>query len=90
MSMDQTSINRSGYTILDLLSDMGGLQGILITGISLILSILNNNYLENYLVSKLFKFEAATLTTSNKENCKDTCLYSCLPNKLVCSSKNRK
>ena len=90
MSMDQTSIQRNGYTILDLLSDVGGIQGILITGISLVLSILNNNHLENYLVSKLFKFEAAAPTISNTESIKETCLYSCLPKKLVCGSKNRK
>ena len=43
MNLDQIVIERSGYTLLDLLSDVGGLQGILISGISLILSIFNHN-----------------------------------------------
>ena len=43
MNLDQIVIERSGYTLLDLLSDVGGLQGILISGISLILSISNHN-----------------------------------------------
>ena len=55
MSLDQTLIERSGYTVLDLLSDVGGLQGILIYAISLLLSILNHNHLENYMASKLFR-----------------------------------
>ena len=43
MSLDQTLIERIGYTILDILSDVGGLQGLLISGISFILGILNQN-----------------------------------------------
>ena len=53
--MDQTLIERSGYTVLDLLSDVGGLQGILIYAIALLLSILNHNHLENYMATKLFR-----------------------------------
>ena len=57
MSLDQTLIERTGYTITDILSDVGGLQGALVSGISFILSILNYKNLDNYLVSKLFKSE---------------------------------
>ena len=91
MSMDQIQIERSGYTILDVLSDVGGLQGILITGISLLLSILNHNYLDNHLVSKLFKSEAATtLVASQTESIQEFCIDKCLPSKLVCCRKRRK
>ena len=55
MDLDLTVIERSSYTILDVLSDVGGLQGILISASSLMLGILNYKYLEDYLVSKLFK-----------------------------------
>lgn len=58
MNMDLGLIERTGYTVLDILSDVGGLQGILISGISLIISALNYNYLDNYLVSNLFKYES--------------------------------
>ena len=55
MDMDLTVIERTGYTILDILSDVGGLQGILISGISLLLGVLNHNFLDNYLVTKLYR-----------------------------------
>ena len=51
MNLDQILIERTGYTILDILSDVGGILGIFVSGISFILSILNYNYLDNYLVS---------------------------------------
>ena len=57
MDMDLAVIERTGYTILDILSDIGGLQGILISGISFFLGILNHNYLDNYLVTKLYSDE---------------------------------
>ena len=80
-------IERSGYTVLDVLSDVGGLQGILISGISLILSITNYNYLENYLVYKLFKSKAVSLTTSQSEMIKEFYLSNCLLSRLACCCK---
>ena len=88
--MDQTMVQRNGYTILDVLSDVGGLQGILITVITLVLGILNSNYLDNYLVSKLYKFEATVLKATQTDSFKEIFLYKCLPSKLVCCAKNRK
>ena len=55
MGMDLTEIQRSGYTVLDILSDVEGIQGILISGFSVFVSIWNYNYLDSYLVSRLFK-----------------------------------
>ena len=55
MNLDLVVIQRSGYTILDILSDVGGLQGILISIISLFLSTWNYNQLNSYLVSRLYK-----------------------------------
>ena len=65
MNFDMVFISRSGYTILDILADVGGLQGILISGIALLLNIWNFNYLDNYLVSKLFKPAAASSSRSS-------------------------
>ena len=53
--MDLTTVERTGYTILDILSDVGGLQGILFSAVGLFLNIWNYNHLDNYLASKLFK-----------------------------------
>ena len=52
--MDLTVIERSGYTVVDLFSDIGGIQSFLSTFISVMLSFWNHNYLDNYLVSRLF------------------------------------
>ena len=64
MNLDINLVERSGYTVLDILSDIGGLLGILISGSSFILSIFNFNYLENYLVYKLFKSKSVSLMTT--------------------------
>ena len=61
MDLNLNVVDRSGYTLLDVLSDVGGLQGILISGFLLVLSILNHNLLDSYLVSKLFTFENSAL-----------------------------
>ena len=55
MSHDLIQISRLSYTLLDLLADMDGLRGILISGVTFLLNIWNFNYLDDYLVSKLFR-----------------------------------
>ena len=84
MNLDQILIERSGYTVLDILSDVGGLQGILISGISFILGIFNYNYLENYLVYRLFKSNAVSLMTTQSEMVKEYCFSNWLLSKLAC------
>lgn len=54
MKPDLLEIERTGYTILDLFSDVGGIAGLLYSGSSILLSFLNHNYFDNYMVSKLF------------------------------------
>ena len=55
MSYDLTVVERSGYTLLDMLADVGGLQGMLVSTISIFLNIWNFNFFDNYLVSKRFR-----------------------------------
>ena len=55
-NLDMTMVAREGYTVLDYLSDIGGMQGILVGTFTFILKLWNYNYLEDHLVSKLFKF----------------------------------
>ena len=94
MSMDQTLVERSGYTVLDILSDVGGMQGFLISAISLLLSILNHNHLENYMVSKLFKYKgnenSTTLTATHTWGFISFCIEKVLPQKMVCCHQSRK
>ena len=55
MSPDLKVISRQTYSILDLLSDFGGVQSVLISAFGIILSLLNYRHAENYMASKLYK-----------------------------------
>lgn len=57
---------RSGYTILDLLSDVGGMQSILVSGFAIVLAVLNYNYFDTYLASRLFKIKKPDAKTPGK------------------------
>ena len=57
MNFDQTYIKRNTYTYIDILSDVGGLQSVLVYTIASFLFIWNYNGLENYMVNRLFKVE---------------------------------
>lgn len=89
-----TVIERTGYTVLDILSDVGGLQGILISAISLLLTILNHNYLDNYLAAKLFKVssnsEVSLKALPMARRIQEFCFEKILPSKLVCCRRDRK
>ena len=47
MNLNQLVVARDGYTGLDLLSDVGGMESILISGCLILLGIWNYHYLEN-------------------------------------------
>ena len=68
MNMNLTLIQRNGYTVLDLMSDVGGILGILSTGITYFLAFWNYNYFENYLITRLFKLERKDLDEEERMN----------------------
>ena len=55
MNYDQVTIDRTGYTIFDVLSDIGGIQSVLMSGLGIFLGIWNYNNLDNYMASRLYK-----------------------------------
>ena len=55
MNMNLKMVARDGYTILDFLSDIGGILGLLVSGITYILVLWNYNHFENFMVTRLFK-----------------------------------
>ena len=57
MDLDSYNVERSGYNILDLLSNIGGILGMLISIAHLITSIFNYNNFDDYLVTQLFKLK---------------------------------
>ena len=58
MNMDMDLIVRVSYTFIDMLSDIGGIQSIIISTFALILSVLNHNYFDSYMAQKLYKLAA--------------------------------
>ena len=57
MDLDLKEIKRSGYTILDLISDIGGIQGVLFSSFTIFVGVWNHNMIENYLVTKLYRLK---------------------------------
>lgn len=57
MNLDLATLARSGYTPLDVLSDVGGIQSILISALGIFIGILNYNNFDNFMVSQLFKIQ---------------------------------
>ena len=57
MNLNLELIQRNGYTVLDLLSDVGGILEISTIVITYFLAFWNYNYFENYLVTRLYKIE---------------------------------
>lgn len=57
MHKDKIAYKRQGYHILDLASDIGGLQSLLFSAFAFLVGIWNYNMFDNYLVSRLYKLE---------------------------------
>ena len=55
--LDLWHYERSVYTMLDLLSDVGGFHGMLILILALVASAWSYNSLDNFMVSRLFKIK---------------------------------
>ena len=57
MSMDLKVVIRSTYSVLDFISDVGGVQSILISVFASLLSCSNYKHADNFMASKLFRIE---------------------------------
>ena len=56
-NLNQTVIARDGYKFFDLLSDLGGMQGILMSLIGYFIAFWNYNMLDNFMVTRLYKIK---------------------------------
>ena len=86
-------VSRSNYTVLDVMSDVGGLAEVLFLFVSLGVSLLNYKNLNSFLTAKLYKMKAhsdpetlANLTPTKCCNIRDF-IFDCLP--LRCQRKWR-
>ena len=57
MNLSQRVVARDGYTFLDYLSDIGGIQGIFISLVMFLMTIFNHNYFDNWMVTRLYRME---------------------------------
>ena len=57
MNLDRKLLQRSRYNFFDLMSDMGGILGLLFSVVSTIVSFWNYNHFDNYLAQHLFKIK---------------------------------
>ena len=60
MNLNKKTLIRSSYYVIDVLSDIGGISGIMMSFFAIILSIWNYNHFDNYMVSKLFKMRGTS------------------------------
>ena len=67
MNLDLGLIQREGYDAFDVLSDIGGIQSIVITTFSALLGFWNYRHFDNYMASKLYKFQARSKRSDNDE-----------------------
>ena len=56
-NLDLGIIQRTGYNVLDVLSDIGGIQSIIITTFSVLVGIWNYKHFDNYMASRLYKLK---------------------------------
>ena len=68
MDFDITTYEREVYTCLELLSDIGGLSGMLMTVFGFLIMTWNYQVLDNFLVSKLFKIRKPEEQLDENEN----------------------
>jgi len=82
MNKNLAVIQRNGYTIFDLMSDIGGVQGILLSGTAVLIGFFNYNHFDTYMASKLFKlrkpgaknsFDMELFSPSKTGNLKEFC-----------------
>ena len=55
INFDVIKLQRDGYTLIDMMSDIGGMESILISGISLFLSLWNYKQFDSHMASNLYK-----------------------------------
>ena len=58
-SLDQQHIERSYYTLLDVLADVGGLDGTLALFGNIVISVIYGDAVKDYLVDKLYYFKSS-------------------------------
>ena len=100
VDLDLITVSRVRYNVIDMFSDIGGIQSILMTTFMLILSAFNHNNFDSYMAQRLYKLEkefksgpaeqdhTEFFSPSKTGNIKEY-LMDALPKKWVCCRKTR-
>ena len=59
MDLDKETIQRSIYTSLDFLSDIGGIQGILVSLFTVVIAAINTEKFDEYFIARLYSFASS-------------------------------
>ena len=62
LDRDKIVVERKIYTVLDLLSDIGGIQGLVTSFLAIIITLLNADSFEEHLIGQLYTYK----TTKSK------------------------
>ena len=66
MDLDLIEVQRNLYTILDLLSDIGGFTSIFLSGLSFLIALWNFNNYEYHFLKNFFKKKAPSIKANKK------------------------
>lgn len=57
MNLNLLFVSRDGYTVIDMFSDIGGIETIFISMIHIFLSVWNYKHFDSYMASHLYKLK---------------------------------
>ena len=72
MNLNQLVISRNGYTLLDYLSDIGGMNGMLVSCATFLLAFWNYNMVYDSMITKLFKMQQPKRSTDSFQKGQET------------------
>ena len=58
MDLNLYSVERAGYNVLDLMSNVGGIQALLLSAFSVLISVFNYKNFDNIMAAKFYKLKA--------------------------------
>ena len=69
LNPDLIVVSRDLYTVLDWLSDIGGIHGMMISAVAIVIGYLNYNFFDNFLVQRLYRIRGENIPdqTSTKK-----------------------
>ena len=64
-------LERKNYTVLDVLSDVGGVYSVLFAVFSALINVCNYNNFDNFMAKRLYKLKRNNISDSDLDQSKD-------------------